>query len=384
MFKRKLSLLLALLLIVIVAVALLVAINLSYETPRREFYVGVEIAYGDQASDVIALVDRVKDFTNLFVIGSVELTFNRTALDEACDYIYQSKLNFIVMFTSSSMYNESTGFSDRYRIFEWMRDAQDKYGEQFLGIYRYDEPGGHQIDGGPSMLIENASSYEEVSRSYVGNLSSIVNFYLNYAPQVVTSDYGLYWFDYKASYSSVFAEFVWNESRQRHIAMGRGAATAFNKDWGVIVTWKYDAPPYLESGDELYDDLVLAYSAGAKYAVVFSYPVIGPYGTLTEEHFEALEKFWQTLQSNPASFGTNKPEAAYILPRDYGFGLRRPDDRIWGIFPPDELSPKIYNDVNLLLERYGARLDILYDEPEVIEPLLSNYRAVYYYYQTIT
>ena len=38
-------------------------------------------------------------------MGSVGLTFNRTALSEACDYIFNAKLNFIVLFTGLDMYS---------------------------------------------------------------------------------------------------------------------------------------------------------------------------------------------------------------------------------------------------------------------------------------
>ena len=64
-----------------------------------------------QASGVKALVDKVKDYTNLFVIGSVDVTFNRTALDESCDYIVNSGLNFIILFTGINMYNYSNGYN---------------------------------------------------------------------------------------------------------------------------------------------------------------------------------------------------------------------------------------------------------------------------------
>ena len=63
---------------------------------------------------------------------------------------------------------------------------------------------------------------------------------------VFTADYGLYWFDYKSNYSSIFAEFVGNQSRERHIALCRGAADAFDRDWSVIVTWKHDQARYLD------------------------------------------------------------------------------------------------------------------------------------------
>ncbi len=350
---------------------------------NRQFYVGVEYAYADDSAQLKALVDKVENYTNLFVIGSIAVSFNRTALDGSCDYITHSGLNFIVLFTGLDRYN----WSDGYKITNWMVDAQQKYGDKFLGIYKIDEPGGNQLDRGPSSIINDTTTYAQTSQNYVGNLSQMVNYYYDYAPKIFTADFALNWFDYKANYTSVFAEFVGNESRQRIIALNRGAATAFHRDWGVIINWKYNqGPHYLENGAELYDDLSLAYSAGAKYAVVFSYPnTTGTaYGILEEEHFRALEKFWITLHSNPDSFGSNAPEAAYVVPKDYGFGFRRADDHIWGRFSSDALSAKIYNDVQTLTNRYGAHLDILYDEPEVTAPLLPNYRQVFYWNQTIT
>jgi hypothetical protein len=263
--NRKYIILAAVLLIVLISVSVFLTVdmlNKQTSTTTRQFYVGVEFAYGNQFSQLKDLVDKVKNYTNLFIMGSVGLSFNRTALDESCDYLFDSGLNFIVLFTISTMYN--------YSIFNWIADARQKYGDQFLGIYRWDEPGGNQLDKGQFMLVDNASSYAEVAESYVGGLSIIVEYYLNYTPKIFTADYGLYWFDYNSSYSTVFAEFVGNQSRQRIIALDRGAAQSFNEDWGVIVNWKYDQPPYLESGDELYADLSLAYSSGAKYAVVFS------------------------------------------------------------------------------------------------------------------
>ena len=94
-------------------------------------------------------------------------------------------------------------------------------------------------------------------------------------------------------------------------------------------------------------------------------------------------RFWNTLHSNPSSFGVNNAEVAYVVPADYGFGFRRPDDSIWGLFPADNLSPKIYDDVQLLTGRYGAHLNIIYDEP-IIAPLLANYNEVFYWNQTIS
>jgi hypothetical protein len=238
----------------LIILSLFIATNLlSKKLQPREFYVGVEYAYGDKAVELKALVDKVRSYTNLFVIGSVGVTFNRTALDESCDYIFNSGFHSPIY--RINYYNYSNG----YNITNWMVDAQIKYGDKFLGIYKIDEPGGNQLDKGPSMIINDTASYAQTAQAYVGNLSSMINYYYPYTPKIFTADYALNWFNYKANYTAVFAEFVGNESRQRIIALNRGAAQAFNKDWGVIINWKFNQPPhYLESGDALYSDLALA------------------------------------------------------------------------------------------------------------------------------
>lgn len=382
MLNRKHLAAVAVTLVAIVALSLFAALNwFSSNQSAEEFYLGVEFAYGDQPGQVQALVDKVKTYTNLMVIGSVELTFNQTALSQACDIIYGANLNFIVLFTGLDKYS--------YSITDWMLQAQVKYGPQFLGIYRYDEPGGNQLDNGSSRLIHSYdvppnASYEVVSRLYLGNLSYFPAYYLQFSPKIYTADYGLYWWDYKANYTSIFAEFVGNESRQRHIALCRGAAEAFGKDWGVIITWKYSEGKYIESAAELYSDLNLAYNVGAKYTIIFSYPNVTDYGILTQDHFDVLEKFWNDIHICSTSFGSIKPKVAYVVPTDYGFSFRTPNDTIWGLFPADSLSQKIYDDIKILTGKYDSTLDILYDEPQIITPLLGRYSEVFYWNQTIS
>jgi hypothetical protein len=379
--KRIILLATASALIIVIGLSIFLGGNLlAPKGADPEFYVGIEYAYSGEVSELKALVDKVKGYTNLFVIGSLPISLNRTALDESCDYIVAAGLDFMVFFTSRYEYN----YTDGYTIMQWMSEAREKYGDKFLGIYKIDEPGGCQLENGPSQIINDTATYAKTSQYYTTNLSLMINYYHPYTPSIFTADFGLEWFDYKANYTGVFAEFVGNESRERIIGLDRGAATAFGKDWGVIINWKYHQAPYLESGEELYNDLVLAYSAGAKYIILFSYPDITPYGIIDEEHFDALERFWATLHADPESFGNNTATVAYVVPRDYGFGFRNPEDRIWGLFPPDELSAKIYWDVENLTAQYGAKLDILYDEPELIAPLLGRYSQVYWWNQTLT
>jgi hypothetical protein len=386
--NRKIAIIASVALIVLISATVLIADNL-YSNPRsnRQFYVGVEFAYGDQFGQVKALVDKVEGYTNLIVLGSPALTFNRTALDQSTDYIYSSGLSFIVLITDSNMYNASNGFPNGNSVFDWMGNASQKYGGRLLGIYRFDEPGGNQIDSGQYKLVKSADNYLHASTEFVNNLSIFPNNYLKHTSRVFTADYGLYWFDYKSNYTTILAEFVGNQSRERIIALDRGAAESFGKDWGVIINWKYDMPPYLENGTELYNDLSWAYSAGAKYAVVFSYPIItgSNFGTLTEQHFEALQTFWYNIHHNPASFPQTQATAAYVVPRDYGFGFRDSTDNLWGLFPADNLSFKIWNDITItLLPRYGASLNIIYDDPNLNSSSFNSYKQVYYWNQTIT
>ena len=384
--------------VIILIVVLFVSIIATVEwwlddaPSNSEFYVGVEFAYSGNVSDLKALVDKVKDCTNLFVIGSIEVTFNQTALDESCDYVVDSGLNLIVFFTDSQIYNYTVVKNDQIynsSIFEWMVAAKQKYGEKFLGVYRYDEPGGNQLDQGASLLLNKTDAaaygtYANASSYYVSILRIIISHYKSAGNAVFTADYGLYWFDYKVGYDAIFVEFGWNHSRPLHIALCRGAAEAYNKDWGAIITWESTDDPYIESPEELYDDMVLAYKTGAKYVVVFDYPKIEPYGILTEKHLEKIKDFWNYVQSNPQDHGVIQGEAAYVLPQDYGFGFRNPTDNIWGLWSANNLSEKVWVDANTLIDQYGSRLNIAYNDPAVMDAVKNRYDKLFFWNETIT
>jgi hypothetical protein len=199
---------------------------------------------------------------------------------------------------------------------------------------------------------------------------------------VLTADYGLYWFDYKGGYSSVLAEFGSNHSKEINVALCRGAGMAQNKDWGTIITWTYTDAPYIESADELYQDLVLSYRAGARYAVVFNYPKIGSYGILTESHLDALRDFWNYVQGNPQDHGVDRGEVAYVLPDGYGFGFRSAVDHVW-LWDADDLSRKVWDDTKRLVSRYGSSLDIVYDDSDFIGAITSRYDKLFFWNETI-
>jgi hypothetical protein len=196
-----------------------------------------------------------------------------------------------------------------------------------------------------------------------------------------TSDYALYWFDYAGGYDTIFAEFGSNQSTPLTIALVRGAATMQNKTWGTIITWTYDHPPYTVNGSEIYSELLQSYTSGAKYAVIFDYPQIddNPYGILTNEHFAALQNFWNNL---PTLKVNGEADAALVLPANYGWAMRSLQDKIWGLWNPADLgnSEQIWNVTHALLAKYSLKLDIIYEDSQF--PVDGRYQKIVNWNQT--
>ena len=348
------------------AVALLVVVlllafmleGLFLQEEREKVFVGVEVGY-DNVDDIFGFVDEVEEYVNLVVVGSLDVTTNITKLTAVCDYLHSKSLYFIPFMYISQHLEEP----------DFFQAAKERWGEHFLGVYVTDEPGGRQFDSTNVRIVEEAEDYSDAASQYVKGLNGgLQQFFSRFKESAnvaaFTSDYLLHWFDYKAGFDVVFAEFGWNFSRQLHVALCRGAAAAQNRDWGAIVTWTYRNPPYIEDAEMLYSDLVLAYENGAKYILVFNHPTnVTDYGLLTEEHLDAMRRFWNYVQDVPQP--TEATKTAYVLPADYGYGFRGPDDKIWGLWGPDTYSVKVWNETSNLLALYDKNLDIVYDTAEL-------------------
>jgi hypothetical protein len=318
-------------------------------------FVGIDAAYAG-VDEIKALVDRVSSYTNFFVVGCTGITYDQVKLEEMCHYLTDHDMKFIV-------------YVDNPRRLEMIHNVTKNYEDNFMGLYYDDEQGGKQLDLFEFRWVEDAENHTDAANQFVDglswwlNLESGANETLPYPAsdfRLFTSDYSLYWFDYQAGYDVVFAEFGWNYSRQLNAALCRGAATVQNKEWGVIVTWTYNHPPYIESGAELYDDMVLAYENGAKYILVFDTNENYTESILTEEHFEALEDFWEYAQSHPRSDDAVEKRVAFVLPEGYGYGFRGPEDKIWGLWEDTVLSLEMSHHLGSYLDEYGINLDIIY------------------------
>ena len=368
---NRIYIVLSLFLIVIIIFSINSYFFTNEEPDKPELFVGVSVAHYN-LEEIIEIADKIQSYTNLFVVGSTGITYDVSKLDPVCTYLYEKGFFFLIYMHPTDNINSL----EVQR--QWVEKAKKLWGQQFIGLYAFDEPGGRQVDNDQYVVIEEAGdNYTDTAEKYVTELSNILYHITNEPIEagdlpLFTSDYALYWFDYQAGYDTVFAEFGWNYSRQLNVAFCRGAATVQNKNWGAIITWTYNHPPYIESGPELYDDLVLAYENGAKYILVFDSNEDYTQGILKEEHLDALKKFSEYSIENPQSNFIEK-RVAYVLPKGYAYGFRGPEDKIWGFWEADSISYEVSMELGGLLEQYGKRLDVIYDDNLNLDETYNTY-----------
>ena len=125
---------------------------------------------------------------------------DKTRLAEVCEYAYKAGLSFFVY-----MYDPMRG-GFNYDPIGWVVEAKEKYGNNFLGYYLYDEPGGNQLDNGSFAQFGKNSTrtplnYRDAANTYCYYLFATMRNFVK-TDKLVTSDYGLYWFDYEAGYDT--------------------------------------------------------------------------------------------------------------------------------------------------------------------------------------
>ena len=141
-------------LIVILVVSMSVAFYLSLPVGTQakadpKAYVGVAFC-GNTTEQAEVLIDKVKSYTNLFILdsGRNPISENQTKVEEICDYAVSQNLSVII-----NLGIKDAGDSSSWGWF-WNQPSLDaikqrwieKWGNKFLGIYYNDEPGGIQLD----------------------------------------------------------------------------------------------------------------------------------------------------------------------------------------------------------------------------------------------
>jgi hypothetical protein len=343
-----------------------------------DVFVGIDLAFGD-LDQIKQWVNEVSSYTNLFVLGCTGVTQNKFELESACQYLFDKGMFFIVYQDYPLDFN---WFSNNKS--NWLESAKARWGNHFIGFYYADEVGGRQLDLDPHWTtVKKADNYGNASTQFNIRTSKSVDWFRNsYSGgqnvTLLTSDYAFYKFDYQAGYDVLLAQFGWNYSRQLNAALCRGAATTQDKQWGVMITWTYRQPPYIESGEDLYNDLLVAYDNGAKYILVFNSNKEYTDNILRQEHLDALKQFWQYSQQNPRKVSPFNDRTAYILPKDYAYGFRGPNDKIWGLWEADSLSAPISIELGALLQQYGSKLDIVYQDALGLDNT-QEYKSIIYF-----
>lgn len=108
----------------------------SQQVNKSVFHVGVSFC-GNTTAQAKLLIDRVKGYTNLFVVQSGPVSVNETAMNEIVNYAVISGLDVIVYF---GYFN--TNYS--WQV-PWLDYAKQQWGIHFLGVYLNDEPGGQTL-----------------------------------------------------------------------------------------------------------------------------------------------------------------------------------------------------------------------------------------------
>lgn len=444
--KKTLLVLAVTILTTAVTVVLLVQISPSVNSKKeREIYVGVTYC-GNSVEEGKQLIDRVKGYTNLFVLQSGDLQRDLGSINELGDYAVASGMYFLPYF----------GTYIRQTFSTWLETAKEKWGDHLLGIYYSDEPAGKMLDdnvnfgrtnagdiisktrygdivvqkpdntvvhyeiGGNihvyqpenisagrsaiyltffpngTITTDNQNQYSVSSLTYQ-SLIAVRPFkdineaaekfldrdrenieYLHNSTKVFTSDYVLPWFDYSAGYDVVLAQIGWNLTFSQQIAIVRGAANLQRKDWGIVITWKYDTAPYLDNGTEIFSQMKSAYECGAKCIILFNYydGTAFAHDTMRNEHFQALASFWRDVVDNSSvAQGSIKADSVLVLPRNYGWGMRWENDRIWGIFNANETTQRLWSLKQSVLVDNDLKIDIVYENSDF--SYTTKYQDVY-------
>jgi hypothetical protein len=138
--KRAYVISAALVLVALIAVGAFLIINPA--PANNKFYVGVTYC-GNSVGDAKRLIDKVKNYTNLFVLQSGALQTSNASIDAIGDYAVQSGLDFVVYIGVSSF---ALGNN-------WLTGYDGRWGSHLLGVYLDDEPGGKMLDAQAYLTI---------------------------------------------------------------------------------------------------------------------------------------------------------------------------------------------------------------------------------------
>lgn len=129
---------------------------------QPDFFFGLDVAYED-IEEIKVLVNEVRSYTNLFVVGCTGITHNNTKLDDLCQYLIDNGLYFIV-------YIENPPRA------QWLVDAKERWGNHLLGFYAFDEVGGKQLDLNQYGRVREAEDVTDAANQFITSLNQRLNY----------------------------------------------------------------------------------------------------------------------------------------------------------------------------------------------------------------
>ena len=71
-----------------------------------------------------------------------------------------------------------------------------------------------------------------------------------------------------------------------------------------------------------------------------------------------------------------KVDAAFVLPSDFGSGLRKQDDIVWGFWAPTQQEQQVWLQLQNALKTHDQKIDIVYDDTD--HPATGKYTQIIY------
>jgi hypothetical protein len=174
--KKRLAIVSSLAIIIVIVMTAFATLEIykPSSTPvasKKPFYVGVTYC-GNSITEAEQLIDKVKSYTNLFVLDSVTFMLDVDGTQEIGDYAVNAGLNVILC--------EIRG-GDGTVVGSILNMAQSRWGSNFLGLYYDDEPGGKMLDTTTDLYVNNDTIVKQGTgveiQVYPSNPSNGYNFY---------------------------------------------------------------------------------------------------------------------------------------------------------------------------------------------------------------
>jgi hypothetical protein len=153
----------AIALILVIAVAMFIGILLARNDSSKgsdnpPAYVGVAYC-GNSVAQGKQMIDKVKGYTNLFVLQSGLLERDFKSVDELGDYAVSAGMYFLPYF--------GTFVHSSFSV--WLETAKQKWGTHLIGVYYADEPGGKMLDG--NVEFKDAVTGDTITKTTYGDIA---------------------------------------------------------------------------------------------------------------------------------------------------------------------------------------------------------------------